>query len=100
MKNVKIKVETEEQNLKVQKRLCDLNKENGRTAWYVFLRYGHDYYDYQDIDNLRAVSYNMKHFRFLILDNHLGLVICMSEDDWNEREEKEVSFDEFMEIKK
>ena len=94
MKNVKIKVETDEQNLKVQERLCELND---RFAWYVYLGSGIDDYIHQVIDDFnRAVCSRGKHYRFLVIDNDLDLVICMSEDIWKQREEKEVSFEAFM----
>ena len=94
MKNVKIKVETEEQNLKVQERLQELNKEVGRSAWYVYLDHG--YYDSREGAYNRAVSYKRKHFRFLVIDKYLDFIICTTEDIWKQREEKEVSFEEFM----
>ena len=97
MKNVKIKVETEEQNLKVQERLHELNKEDSGFAWVVYLGSGYDFYNIQDEDDYRAVRSRWKHYRFLIIDNDLDLVICMTEDIWKKRKEKEVSFEEFME---
>ena len=100
MKNVKIKVETEEQNLKVQERLCELNKENGRTAWYVLLYNGIDNCIDLDSDYYRAVCSRWKHYRFLVLDVDLDLIICINEYVWKRRKEKEVSFEEFMEIRK
>ena len=96
MKNVKIKVETDEQNLKVQERLGELNKENGRTAWGVYLNYGYDYYNYQGYGVDRAVCSRWKHYRFLVIDKYLDFIICTTEDIWKQREEKEVSFEEFM----
>ena len=99
MKNVKIKVETDEQNLKVQERLYDLNKENGNTNWHVTLYRGNDYdfYDTQDTDNYRAVCSSWKKYKYLIVDEDLDLIICTTEDIWKKRKEKEVSFEEFME---
>ena len=94
MKNVKIKVETDDQNLNVQERLCELNKENGRSAWYVRLDRG--YYDSREGAYNRAVSSRKKHYRFLVINKWLDLVIFIDEDDWKKRKEKEVSFDEFM----
>jgi len=96
MKNVKIKVETDEQNLKVQERLCEFNKENRRTNWYVTLYDGYGNYYYQDYDYTRAVCSMWKHYKYLVIDNDLDLVIYIDEWDWKQRKEKEVSFDEFM----
>jgi len=42
MKNVKIKVKTDEQNLAVQKKLMELNHKNESVAWNVSLTYGYD----------------------------------------------------------
>ena len=52
MKNVKIKVETDDQNLKVQEKVKVLNKEAGNTDWYVVLYDGYDYYNSWGIDIL------------------------------------------------
>ena len=98
MKNVKIKVETEQQNLKVQERVHELNKEAGRTAWIVYLDYGDGYYNfYQGNDYYRAVCSRWKHYKYLLINKNLNLVIYSDECDWKKRKEKEVSFDEFME---
>ena len=99
MKNVKIKVETDEQNLKFQERVKNLNKEAGRTAWIVYLDSGNGYYNYQDYDYYRAVCSRIKHYRFLVINKNLDLIICTTEDIWKKRKEKEVSFEEFMENK-
>ena len=99
MKNVKIKVETDEQNLKVQERLNLLNKENGNTNWYVTLYRGNDYCYYQDYDSNRAVCSSWKKYKYLIVDVDLDLIICRNEDIWKRRKEKEVSFEDFMENK-
>ena len=95
MINVKIKVETDEQNLKVQERVKVLNKKVGRSAWYVRLDRG--YYDSREGAYYRAVSSRWKHYRFLVINKWLDLVIFIDEDDWKKRKEKEVSFEEFME---
>ena len=97
MKNVKIKVETEEQNLKVQERLKVLNKENGRSDWYVYLNNGIDNCIDLDSDYYRAVCSRWKHYRFIVINKYLDLIICTTEDIWKRRKEKEVSFEEFME---
>ena len=99
MKNVKIKVETDEQNLKVQERLHELNKENGSTNWYVTLDRGDDYCNYQDYDLDRAVCSSWKKYKYIVIDVDSDLIICINEDDWKQREEKEVSFEDFMENK-
>jgi hypothetical protein len=99
MKNVKIKVETDEQNLKVQERVIDLNKEAGRTAWDVYLNDSYDYYSYQDYDTYHAVCSRWKHHKYLVINRDLDLIICITEDIWKKREEKEVSYEEFMERK-
>jgi len=96
MKNVKIKVETDEQNLKVQEKVKVLNKEAGRTAWVVYLNDSYGYYHYRDNVNNRAVCSRWKHYRFLVIDEELDLIICINEDIWKKRKEKEVSFEEFM----
>jgi len=97
MKNVKIKVETDEQNLKIQERVHDLNKEDSGFAWGVFLNSGNDYYDYYDYQDYdRAVCFSWKKYKYLVIDNDLDLIICTNEDIWKQREEKEVSFEEFM----
>ena len=98
MKNVKLKVETEQQNLKVQETVRVLNKENGRTAWYVILYDGFEYYYGQVTDdNFRAVCSSWKKYKYLVIDVDLYLMICINEDIWKKREEKEVSFADFME---
>ena len=94
MKNVKIKVETDEQNLKVQKRLCELNEG---FAWSVYLNDGYGYYNRQDYDGNRAVWSRWKHYKYLVIDVDLDLMICINEYIWKQRKEKEVSFEEFME---
>ena len=99
MINVKIKVETDEQNLKVQEKLCELNKENGRTAWRVYLSNGNDYCYYQDYDSNRAVCSRWKQYKYLVINKILDLVIYIDEWDWKQRKEKEVSFEEFMKNK-
>ena len=95
MKNVKIKVETDEQNLKVQERLHELIKEVGSSALYVYIDQG--YYDSREGAYNREVSYKRKYYRFLVINKYLDLIICLNEDDWTQRKEKEVSFEEFME---
>ena len=97
MINVKITVETEDQNLKVQERVKNLNKEAGRTAWIVYLDSGNGYYNYQDYDHYRAVCSRIKNYRFLVINKNLDLIICTTEDIWKKRKEKEVSFEDFME---
>jgi hypothetical protein len=96
MKNVKIKVKTDEQNLAVQKRLMELNYKNERFAWNVLLNNGNGYYNYQDYDANRAVCSVWKGFRYLVIDKHLDLVIFIDKKAWDGREEKEVSFEEFI----
>ena len=95
MKNVKIKVETDVQNLKVQKRLYELNKEVGRNKLYV--RFDRGYYDGGKGAYYQAVRSRWKHYRFLVINKWLDLVICIDEDAWKKSKEKEVSFEEFME---
>ena len=97
MKNVKIKVETDEQNLKVQERLYELNKEAGRTAWRVYLDRGNDYYGYQGSDNYRAVCARWKKYKYLVITKNVDLVMYIGEWVWKKRKEKEVSFEDFME---
>ena len=94
MKNVKIKVETEEQNLKVHERLCELNEG---FAWFVYLNDGYDYCNSQGNGNDRAVWSRWKHYKYLVIEEDLDLIICTTEDIWKKRKEKEVSFEEFME---
>ena len=97
MKNVKIKVETEQQNLKVQERVHDLNEGFG---WFVYLDNGYDFYcNSQGNGNDRAVCSRIKNYKYLIVDVALDLIICTSEDIWKKRKEKEVSFEAFMENK-
>jgi hypothetical protein len=96
MKNVKIKVKTDEQNLAVQKRLMELNHEKDRFAWDVYLNNGFDYYFNQDIDNIRAVCSVWKGFRYLVIDMDLDLVLFINKEVWDRRKEKEVSFEEFI----
>jgi hypothetical protein len=98
MKNVKIKVETDEQNLAVQKKLMELNHENERFAWDVILDSGLDYYPTQDYDDSRAVCSMWKGFRYLVIDKDLDLVLFIDKEAWDRRKEKEVSFEEFVEI--
>ena len=93
MKNVKIKVETDEQNLKVQKRLCELNEG---FAWFVYLNDSYDYRNNQGNGNDRAVCSRIKQYKYLVVDVALDLIICTSEDIWKKRKEKEVSFEDFM----
>jgi len=97
MNNVKIKVETDEQNLKVQERVKELNKENGRSDWGVYRDNGTYNYDYRDNYNDLAVCSRCKQHKYLVIDVDLDLIICTSEDIWKKREEKEVSFEDFME---
>ena len=99
MKNVKIKVENEDQNLKVQERLCGLNKEASGFAWVVNVLNGDANYYYQVDDGSRAVCSRWKHHKYLVIDNDLDLIICVNEYIWKKRKEKEVSFEEFMENK-
>ena len=96
MKNVKIKVETEEQNLKVQKRVHELNDG---FAWRVYLDNGYDYSDSQDFDYTRAVWSRWKKYKYLVIDVDVDLIICINGYIWKQRKEKEVSFEEFMERK-
>jgi hypothetical protein len=97
MKNVKIKVETDEQNLAVQKRLMELNHKNERFSWSVSLNTGYACY-YQAADYNRAVCSMWKGFRYLVIDKDLDLVIFIDKEAWDRRKEKEVSFAEFVEI--
>jgi hypothetical protein len=96
MKNVKIKVETDEQNLAVQKKLMELNHEKDRFAWYVILNTGYATYYNRDTDNFRAVCSVWKGFRYLVIDMDLDLVLFINKEVWDGREEKEVSFEEFI----
>ena len=99
MRNVKIKVETEEQNVKVQETVMDLNKEIGRTALDVYLTDSYDYYGYQNYETCRLVCSRWEKYKYLVINRDLDLYICINEDIWKKREEKEVSFEEFMERK-
>jgi hypothetical protein len=96
MKNVKIKVKTDEQNLAVQKKLMELNHKNDRFAWRVALLYGFDYYNTRDYDGFRAVCSVWKGFRYLVIDKDLDLVLFIDKEEWDRRKEKEVSFEEFI----
>jgi ABC-type oligopeptide transport system substrate-binding subunit len=98
MKNVKIKVKTDEQNLAVQKRLMELNHKNDRVSWYVDLSDGDDYYRnlFTDNDLSRAVCSMLKGYRYLVIDKDLDLVIFINKEEWDRKKEKEVSFEEFI----
>jgi hypothetical protein len=96
MKNVKIKVKTDEQNLAVQKKLMELNHKNESVAWNVSLTYGYDNCDYQALDFCRAVCSVWKGFRYLVIDKDLDLALFIDKEVWDRRKEKEVSFAEFI----
>jgi hypothetical protein len=96
MKNIKIKVETDEQNLAVQKKLMGLNHEKDRFSWYVYLYDGYANCPYQDSDLPRAVCSEWKGFRYLVIDKDLDLVLFINKDAWDRKKEKEVSFEEFI----
>ena len=94
IKNIKLKVETDEENQYVLNKLRDVNKG---FAWSVPLFDGYDFYGTQGLGYGRAVCSEWKSFRYLVIDKDCNLILCAFEDYYNKRQEKEITFDEFKE---
>jgi MoaA/NifB/PqqE/SkfB family radical SAM enzyme len=92
IKNIKLEVETDEQNQYILNKLLDVNK--GFT-WYVYLYNGSAYYDGQGSVNNRAICSVWKGFRYLVIDSDGDLILCAFEDYYNKIKEKEITFEEF-----
>lgn len=95
MNNIKLKVNSPEQNMQVQKKVKELNRERGH--WNVFLNHGFvNAIDYV----LRAVyvSRNWSGFEYLVIDKDNDLILCTNKEAFDKRQEKEVSFEEFIGI--
>lgn len=90
--NIKIKVETDEQNQYVLKQHIKLNKES---TWLVCLDYGNGSWFGQNVDDDRAVCSVWKGFRHLVINASGDLVIFAFQKHYKEREEKEITFAEF-----
>lgn len=95
IKNVKLKVETDEENQYVFNKLVEVNKE---FAWLVYLNLGYDYYCSQDFDFVRAVCSEWKGFRNLVIESNGDLILFVHEKYYNKRKEKEITFEEFKEL--
>ena len=97
MNNVKLKVKTFKQNMNVQKKIQELNKKQGRDAWYVYLYRGYVIdVDVTDNDRVVCVSRHWAGFQYLVIDSCTNLILCFNEKEWNERKEKIVSYEEFI----
>ena len=94
IKNIKLKVETDEENQYVLQKHLELNKG---CKWFVDLYIGNDSWNDHDGNN-RAVCSRWKGFRHLFIDNDGDLILFFQEEDYNERDEKEITFDEFQEL--
>ena len=94
IKNIKIKVETDEQNQYVFNKHLESNRG---CKWFVDLYGGYDYWSTQDGTN-RAVYSRWKGFRHLVIDDDGDLILCLREEYYNTRDEKEITFDEFQEM--
>ena len=96
IKNIKLKVETDEENQYVLNKLIDINKD---FAWIVYLFYGYDYYDiFQDYDSSRAVCSVWKGFRYFVICDDFALILYALKDRYDRRNEKEITFEEFREM--
>ena len=97
MNNVKLKVKTFKQNMNVQKKIQELNKKQGRDAWYVPL-FGGDVGSTAITYPIRVVcvSRNWAGVQYLVIDGCTNLILCFNEKEWNERKEKIVSYEEFI----
>ena len=93
--NIKLKVETDEENQYVLQKHIELNKE---CEWVVTLYNGDDYWSTHNLDTSRAVCSVWKGFRYLVIDSDGDLILCDFEGYYTERAEKEISFDEFKEM--
>ena len=94
IKNIKLKVETDEQNQYVLQKHLDLNKG---CKWLVTLNYGTIYWLNQDYTP-RAVCSRWKGFRHLVINDYGDLILCLYEEYYNRREETEITFEEFKEM--
>ena len=95
IKNIKLQVETDEQNQYVLNKLLDVNKN---PVWIVYLDGGYDYFYFQDLDGNRAFCSVWKGFRHLVVDDSGDFFLCVFKDDFEEREEKEITFEQFKEM--
>ena len=94
--NIKLKVETDEQNQYVLEKHLELNKG---CDWLVILNFGSVYWSDRDVAN-RTVCSLWKGFRHLVIDDEGDLILCSQEEYYNERDEDEITFDEFQELQK
>ena len=94
IKNIKLKVETDEQNQYVLQKHLDLNKG---CKWFVYLTNG-DVYWLDQVGTTRAVCSRWKGFRHLVINDYGDLILCLYDEYYNRRDEKEIPFDEFKEL--
>jgi hypothetical protein len=97
LENIKIKVETDEENQFVLSKHKELNSG---IAWLVALSDGDGYYDTQFNAYFRAVCSVWKGFRHLVINEFGILILLDSEINWDKREEKEINFKEFEKLVK
>jgi hypothetical protein len=94
--NVKFRVETDEENQQVFYYIKE-QSEKEDFAWAVFLDGGGDYFfDSQDFDDPLAFCSVWKGFRYFAVDIYNDLILCISEEEYNKRHEKEITFEEFI----
>lgn len=86
--NKKLKVETDEENLLVQKKIIE---EDGN-AWVVLFYNGYVYNGGVGY-NGHAVCVSRKHYRYFIVDSFGNLVFC-EEDVYNKSHNEEISLKE------
>ena len=94
IKNIKLKVETDEQNQYVLQKHLEVNKS---CNWFVRLVYGFDGWNNQG-DIYRVVCSRWKGFRHLAIDDAGDLILCLQEENYNKRKENEITFEEFKEM--
>jgi len=93
MKNIKLKVETDEQNQKVFEKMYELYGHK----WVILLVGGDGGWSNQGFA-YRAVCSRWKGFRHFAINNDNDFILFVHKDDWEKRKEKEVSFEEFMQF--
>lgn len=95
LKNIKVTVETDEQNQYVLKTLQNMNTN---CAWCVGLNYGCDDYETQSLDSGRVVCSVWKGFRYLVIEDDGELILCTTKEYYDRRHEKEITFQQFEEM--
>lgn len=90
--NIKLKVETDEENQYVLHKHIELNEG---FAWVVNLVNGYIYWDGQPNDYYRANGSVWKGFRHLTINSDGDLILFAFEKNYSGRTEKEITFAEF-----